>query len=248
MKTEKFSLFRAYEIKCRRFFEEGMDATFIVVGVHGFAGDKDSSMLKRLARRVTEAGGELVCFDFPSHGESPVGEDMLTTKNCIEDLARVCGHAREKYPLCKKAIFATSFGGYVSILAREQLSDFTYVLRAPAVTMPKILTETVLKIPREEFSDLGVIECGFERKMNLPFSFLTDLESQPSAESCHIDSPFLVIHGDADDVVPPEDVFTFCEKQECSVLEIIKGADHRFKNPGEIDAVIEKTMDFLENN
>lgn len=244
VKTEVFSLFRDYEIKCRVYKESDTPHT-VVIGVHGFAGDKDSSMLKRLAKAVTKEDGALICFDFPCHGESPVGEDMLTSKNCIDDLVFVCQYAEKEYAAAKKVLFATSYGGYISVLAAGLLTNFTYVLRAPAVTMPRILLETVLKVSRADFEKSGCIKCGFDRKMDLPFSFCLDLEGCPETNDIKIDNPFLVIHGDRDDIVPPEDVLDFCRNQKNACLEIIKGADHRFKNTGEADAVIEKTINFI---
>lgn len=247
MNTKSFSLFRDYEIKCRLYYTDNERPETVVVGVHGFAGDKDSSMLKKLAKAVTKEGGALICFDFPCHGKSTAAEDMLTSKNCIEDLIFVCRYAENEYKGCKKALFATSYGGYISLLAASELSDFHYVLRAPAVTMPRILLETVLKISRENFMKEKTVTCGFDRKMELPFSFCLDLEGCPEAKDAPLKRSFLVIHGDCDDIVPPDDVLDFCRCQPNAVLEIIKGADHRFKNPGEIDTVIEKTMEFLKN-
>ena len=78
MRTSYFSINRDYEIKCKMFLPNHQNMKGVIIGVHGFAGDKDSSMLEQLAQTVCLAETGLVCFDFPAHGESPVGEDMLT--------------------------------------------------------------------------------------------------------------------------------------------------------------------------
>ncbi len=245
MQINRFSITRKYEIKCKAFLPENEEPKHVIIGVHGFAGDKDSSMLKRLANTVCKSGGALICFDFPSHGESPVGEDMLTIENCKRDLLAVVEYTEGKYPKAQKSIFATSFGGYIALKCASHLCDFSLVLRAPAVTMPKILLETVLKISDEEFQRLGVVECGFERKMRLPYSFSRDLWKEESVYDITLSLPTLIIHGDCDDIVPPADVLDFVKDRENVRLEMIPGADHRFKGRGEMEKVIELTKSFL---
>lgn len=244
MQTNNFSINGKYEIKCKEFLPDG-DVRHVIIGVHGFAGDKDSSMLKNLARALCERDGALLCFDFPAHGESPEGEEMLTAENCKADLSAVIEYVFNKYPSAKKSIFATSFGGYITLLCADELHDISLVLRAPAVTMPKILLETVLKISAEDFKKAGTVVCGFERSLDLPYSFSENLNAQKSVYDSDLTIPTLIIHGDVDDIVPPADVFNFAKTQDIVKLEIIKGADHRFKNRGEIEKVIELTLDFL---
>ncbi len=245
MQINNFSITRKYEIKCKEFTPENKSARNVIIGVHGFAGDKDSSMLRKLALSVCENGGALICFDFPSHGKSPVGEDMLTIENCKNDLLAVVEYVDNKYPEAKKSIFATSFGGYISLLCAPQFDNISLVLRAPAVTMPKILLETVLKISADDFERMGAVECGFDRRLNLPYSFSKDLWQQKSVYDIKLTLPTLIIHGDMDDIVPPSDVMDFVKVQDSTKLEIIEGADHRFKNVGEMEKVIGLTKSFL---
>ena len=134
MTVSNFSLFRDYEIKCKLFAPEDGEIKQIIVGVHGFAGDKDSSMLRKLGKKLSEMGGALICFDFPCHGESPAGEDLLTVQNCIEDLSFVADHVRKNYPHAKKNIFATSFGGYISLLASE-----SFMILILSFVLPQLL-------------------------------------------------------------------------------------------------------------
>lgn len=245
MITKSFSVNREYEIKCKAFLPDNEEIDTVVIGVHGFAGDKDSSMLKKLGIALTGRSSALICFDFPCHGESPAGEETLTVENCKSDLFAVIKYVKEKYPSAKKSIFATSFGGYIALLCAPDLSGIPLVLRAPAVTMLKILLDTVLKISAENFRKAGTVRCGFERLLDLPYSFSENLNAQESVYGIKLNLPTLIIHGDLDNIVPPGDVFDFAKTQDNVNLEIINGADHRFKNRGEIEKVIDLTMDFL---
>ena len=243
MNCTEFTIRRQYDISCKLFEPETVQQ--VIIGVHGFAGDKDSSMLKMLAEACAPAGVALLCFDFPAHGKSPVAEDMLTAEHCKQDLLSVCRYAESRYPQAEKGIFATSFGGYISLLCADQLPDYRYILRAPAVTMPRLLLETVLKITAAEFAQKGSILCGFERPIRLPYAFYQELLLQEDLLQKPIQQKLLLIHGDCDDVVPLTDILQFQAAHPDLHLHIIEGADHRFKKPGQLQKIVSIATDFL---
>ena len=246
MMTEKsFDIRREYPIKCKVFFPSHESVSKVVLGVHGFAGDKESSMLFELAKGIESFEGALVCFDFPAHGESCADESKLTVENCINDLLSVAKWIDDNYPSAEKYIFATSFGGYISLLSSDGLANYKMILRAPAVTMPKVLLESVLKLTPEDFESKGSVACGFERKIQLPYSFYRNLtQYDPFAKDYFNDT--LVIHGDKDDIVPLKDVKNFVRNRENIELFVIKNADHRFKNEGEVEQIVSETIKFMD--
>ena len=79
----RFDISDDYEIKCKLFLPESGVIKRVILGVHGFAGDKESSMLSRLAESAVLAENALICFDFPEHEESAQSVDSLTIANCI---------------------------------------------------------------------------------------------------------------------------------------------------------------------
>lgn len=182
-------------------------------------------------------GVSLICFDFPAHGTSAAHEDKLTVKNCMDDLFFVAEQCRREHPYGKKYLFATSFGGYITLLCSKKLADFSIVLRAPAVTMPEHILTDLLNTTPEEFEKAGTITCGFERRICLPYSFYDELQKHKVAY-CICDDPMLIIHGDKDDVVPYRDIIDFCSNHKNAILQTVFGADHRFKNPGELEQVV----------
>lgn len=245
MRIEKFSIQREYKIICKTFMPEKANVKSVVLGVHGFAGDKESSMLNKLAEEVVASGSALICFDFPAHGESPANESELTIENCKKDLLAVVEYINKKYPNAQKSIFATSFGGYISLLCYDILAEYNYILRAPAITMPELLLSTVLRISANEFKTQGFCDCGFERKIRLPYSFYEELQLQEDLMNKDYQRPIYIIHGERDDVVPPEVVLAFANKHKNTELFWVKGADHRFKNPGEVETIVETTKRIL---
>ncbi len=245
MKTEYFSIKNQYEISCKIFLPDDGRIDNVIIGVHGFAGDKESSMLETLAATFCLHNSAVLSFDFPAHGSSHVGEEMLTINNCKNDLCTVLEYVSNEYPNASKSIFATSFGGYITLLCADKLANIPLVLRAPAITMPKVLLENVLKINANDFKTAKYIACGFERPINLPYSFYEDLMSQEVIGSKQIPLPILIIHGDCDDIVPLSDIEAFSASQSDVSLKIISGADHRFKNEGEMEAIVNLTKTFL---
>lgn len=246
MRIERFSIRREYEIICKMFIPEKAGVESVIIGVHGFAGDKESSMLNKLAEEVVDGGAALICFDFSAHGESPVNESEFTVENCKKDLLAVAEYINKEFPNTQKSIFATSFGGYISLLCYDMLIEFNYILRSPAITMPELLLNTVLKISADEFKIQGFCNCGFERKIRLPYSFYTELQLQENLMNRDYQRPIYIFHGDRDDIVPPEVVMAFASKHKYTELVWVKGADHRFKNLGEVETIVVKTKQILD--
>ena len=58
----------------------------------------------------------------------------------------------------------------------------------------------------------------------------------------------LVMHGDADEVVPPKDVRRFCDQFPQMDLHVIPGCDHGFTAPGAHEEMCRLAMDFLQEN
>lgn len=230
-----------YPIPCKSFFSEGK-VKKIVIGVHGFAGDKDSSVLYTLAEHLVKNEGALICFDFPSHGKSEALDSSLRVENCMQDLLDVAEYARENYPQKEYGIFATSFGGYITLLCSAKLKDFKKVLRAPAVTMAKSFIEKIIPVSKDEFFEQKGALCGFDRKMFVSSLFYNDLLKYkvqfPEEE-------ILIIHGTEDEIIPYEAIRKFASDNAKIKLVTVYGADHRFKKEGELEQIIENTMNWL---
>jgi alpha/beta superfamily hydrolase len=160
-------------------------------------------------------------------------------------LLAVAEYVSEQYPYANKGVFATSFGGFITLLCADQLGNIPLVLRSPAVTMPKVLLENVLKVSAEDFRIKETILCGFERPIHLPYTFYKNLSAQETLTSKRMIVPMLVIHGQCDDVVPLSDVQAFADTQNNIALQILPGADHRFKKPGEMETILNLTERFL---
>lgn len=250
--------------------------------LHGFAGDKYSTVIEAVAEDRCRAGFRCVTFDWPGHGDSAADSSMLTIENCLADLdavvKRLCPDRAAGTSAPPAAVpsgtsaplfcFATSFGGYLAMLDyRRHPEHFDRILlRSPALRMGKVLRRFLDEDHMRRFQDGEALDFGFDRPLFLHCAFLTDLEtpehdafrpldgicrapaSAAPAEVSDRDSavpmpaaaaaPIAIIHGDADDVVPVTDSIRFAEENHLPV-RIVKGADHRYKKPGELEQIIE---------
>lgn len=209
----------------------------VILGVHGFCGDMESSALTMLAEAMALRDGTLLCFDFPAHGNSPADGEAFTLENCESDLLAAAEHVRRRFPCADYGLFATSFGGYMALLCADALPDFRMALRAPAVPFAEVLLRNVLRISREAFARAGRVTCGFERKLEVSFEAYRRFE-EAEIRSRVYRRPLLVFHGTADDVVPYEQIHAFCARQPNARLVTIPGGDHRFKRPGDMERVV----------
>ena len=216
----------------------------VILGVHGFCGDMESSAMTMLAQAIIPHDVAMLCFDVPAHGSSPVDGNSFTLDDCKSDFLTVAEHIRCTYPQADYGLFATSFGGYIALLCAEDIPEFRMALRAPAVPFADVLLKNVLCISRDEFERKGTVTCGFERKIDISFAAysqfaLNDIRTQVYRR------PMLVFHGTRDEVVPYDQISDFCARQPNARLVTIKNGDHRFKHSGDMYCVISEAVTYF---
>ena len=267
MKPQHFTIPgpNGYEISCMEWLPsaagEFSGPLPTLLCLHGFAGDKYSTVIEAVAKDRCRAGFRCVTFDWPGHGDSTADSSMLTIENCLADLDAVVKHLRPASAAASSGTsaaaavsssgtpaplfcFATSFGGYLAMLDyRRHPEHFDRILlRSPALRMGKVLRSFLDEDHMRRFRDGEALNFGFDRPLFLHDDFLADLETPDHDAFLTLDgigcSPIAIIHGDADDVVPVTDSLRFAEDNHLPI-RIVKGADHRYKKPGELEQIIE---------
>lgn len=212
------------------------EAKRVIVALHGFGGDKDSSAIRRLAEAAENT--VTVAFDFPAHGDSTAADSELLVENCIADFISVNSFAREKYPDADMCYFATSFGGYILLLSEAHIaSDAKVVLRAPAVRMDETFLSVICNCTEAELSCAGGAVCGFERKINVSYDYYVGLKNNCAMDKA-VGREMLVIYGDRDDVVDASHIAEFIELHPKARLLLVENADHRFKGKGQLEKIV----------
>lgn len=218
----------------------------VVLGVHGFAGSKDDAIQRDLAEEMALFGAAAIRFDFPAHGENP--EKELTLRGCVETLVAVARYAREEYPavpdLC---LFATGFGAYVTLIALPELLKLPgrvkLVLQTPSVRMDRTLL-AMMGLTSQTLWAMDRYTLPTPRPLTVTYRFYEELASHSTMAEVPI--PMLILHGQRDAYVAPEDLRMFYDLNDRAELVIFPGVTHQFLEPGAWDMVVDLTRDWFD--
>ena len=222
MMTDREIRNRANE-KLDHTFHPGVRADALVILAHGVTGNKDRPHLIALAEGLSARGWPCLRISYSGNGESEGRfEDSCITKE-IGDLQAVLDAIPHTTQV---AYVGHSMGGAVGVLtaARD--------LRIKVLVSLAGMTHTAAFVERE-FGEVTPGKGLMWEDENFPLSeiYVNDLKSIGDTLSAAeaVIQPWLLIHGDADDLVPLQDgrdafLAATCEKKW---LEI-SGAGHSF--------------------
>ncbi len=220
----------------------------ILLCVRGFGGGAYSTVVELIAREMKKIGIGTFSFTWPAHGHSDASGDMLTVENCLADMEDVMGELKRLYPDKSFSCFATSFGGYMTVLYHQKYPEAfrKIILRSPAVKMADVLLDFMNDAQREAFFTGKKLDFGFDaHSLILGKKYYESLLNHPVYDMI-VNRPdrFVIIQGDADEIVSPADVRTFAAKNGIPV-RWVSGADHQYTNPGGLMAVLSATAEIM---
>jgi fermentation-respiration switch protein FrsA (DUF1100 family) len=188
-----------------------------VVASHGLLSNKDSDKYVALGERLSEEGIALLRFDFRGCGESEgtLAESTLTGR--IDDLGAAIEFARSYRGLGKRmGLLGSSLGGYISLVK----SALNPEVRAVVTWATPFHLDGI----ESQKDAAGMPILGEPFFADLPNHRLLPLLSKVT--NC------LVIHGQADELVPVDQAWEiFNSLGTYKEIRILEGADHRLTNP-----------------
>jgi alpha/beta superfamily hydrolase len=214
---------------------------------HGMESAKNSEKLIFLAQSLAERGVLALRFDFRYVGDSSGKFADITYSGEVEDLQAAYGFVQ-----CRQAgktvIFGSSMGGTVALLFAAEKADDASVAAVVTLAAPghpenfpkRVLTSKQLHSWRER----GYITYHGQR---LNVSLLDDLEQlDVPAAARRIRCPVLILHGDADEVVPVAEAHElYGILTSPKRLSIFKETDHRFSNQLIMRQAMTETLNWL---
>ncbi len=236
-------------IRCKIYCRDIHNIKRIVVFGHGFGGHKDTRACARFAEQTISKykTTAVLAFDWPCHGND--ARNKLTLTDCDTYLTLVLAHIQKTWQTEDIYYYGTSFGGYLVLkYISEHGSPFRKIaLRCPAVSIYDSLMNTIMteenKLLIEKGKDALV---GFDRLVKINKSYLAELKANDIREREFLDfaDDLLIIHGTEDEIIPYRDAVEFAEN---NVIELIaaEGADHRFRNPKQIDLAHAEILKFF---
>lgn len=206
---------------------------FQLLVAHGFRGRKENSgRIHVFAEMITNlAGGSLLAFDFTGSGQSEGCFAEMTLSSQIQDLIAVIKYStsRDNTPLI---ILGRSFGGSTALAAG---AGHPMVSGIALWSAPVLMERTFDRLYPHEMEQLRrgqkttvADELG---NFSLLPSFANDLNQHDFTKYLQaINCPVLVVQGEADEVVDPENAM-FIKKHSATDAEVhlIPAAGHRFE-------------------
>ena len=220
-----------------------------IIGIHGFCGHKDNSVLADLAEEMGIFGTAMVRFDFPAHGDSPATTWGLSLERCVDALLAVANWVQQKYPDVEVGIFAVGYGAFVSLVVMDELKGMFDRMKLVLLSPDLHMAQTLLNLSKqteESFHKLGRIIMGSatKRPVEVSYSFYKEVQDQMVYQNYHL--PMLLMRAEKDKLIPMSYLEPFCRFNPRSKLVMIPGADYQFRGEGQWDMVVDLTRDWFE--
>ena len=202
----------------------------LVIFLHGFTSSKDRPHNVACCRAMREAGFFTMRADLYGHGESGGEFKKHTLYKWLSNTLALIDDVRKMDRVEEIWLSGHSQGGLAAALAAGMEPDRVrgLILRAPAFMIPRAAREGNMlgrcfdpeRIPDEfEVGEGLVLEGNYIRAAQT-------IRAEEAID--RFPGPVLLIHGDADDVVPPEDSRAAARRYRRCRLEIIPGETHHF--------------------
>ncbi len=236
------------QISCKFSQPEDGQIRRLVMGVHGLCGSASEDIQAAIAEEMEMFYAAVLRFDFPAHGDSPMGSEAFTLQNCRDTLLAAAKWLRGEFPQVEDlCIFATGFGAYITLLELENLIAMPGKVKLVVQTPSVMFHESMLAmkgITRPTLEALGKITYKLERPLEVRYQFYEEARENIVLTTQPI--PMLILHGEEDAFIPMEYIRHFRRINEGSPLVIIPGASHRFLESGAWDMVLDLTRDWFE--
>lgn len=217
-------------------------AYWIVLLGHGVTGNKDRPIIVETAKALNAAGFDTLRFSYAGNGDSEGDFRDATISKEADDLDAVITAASAQY--ANIAYIGHSMGGAVGLLQASRDPR----IKALVSIAGMVDTQAFAK---EEFGALTPDKDVMWEEPDFPLSsaYMTDLcETHKDLKDriSSVKAPWLLVHGDEDDIVLPKDSETVISlKPTDTTLEIIKGANHVFDDPAKMSLLTQKISSWL---
>ena len=221
-------------------FHEGeRGAKNIVVLGHGVTGNKDRPFIVALAEGLAAVGIPALRFSFSGNGASAGRFIDSTISKEVDDLCVVLDRLND-YTIC---YVGHSMGGAVGVLRASEDSRIQLLVSLAGMVHTKAFAQ-------REFGDVTPDEGFMWDEPDCPLSqaYMDDLTQINTVvdRAPQITVPWLLVHGDEDDVVPIEDSHDILEGVDGQAqLITLEGANHVFSDEY-TPVMVEKVVAWLK--
>jgi len=223
---------------------------------HGFTGQKSEAhrLFVYVATALCRAGYVVLRFDFRGSGDSDGEFEDMTVPEEVSDAVQALAFLSERESVNSEmmGVIGLSMGGRVAAIlaSKDRRVKFVVLYSAALTPLRQRFLEGLDKgsLDRLENGEAVMISNGWYLKK----PFFETLDTPVPLEVMNmITAPILIVHGDADEVVPQEGaqrgyevVKSLNSKNE---LYVVKGGNHVFSRREHTQEVTEKTLEWLRH-
>ena len=213
----------------------------LAIVLHGFGSTKDKPHTVAVCRTLREEGFATLRSDLYGHGESGGEFRNHTLYKWISNTLAMIDYARSLDFVTEIYLSGHSQGGLAAALAGGMAPDLVkgLILRAPAFMIPRCAREgSMLGFTFDPMHIPDEIEVTDGLALDGNYLRVAQTIRAEDAVS-RFPGPVLLIHGEADDVVPPEDSREAARRYRNCRLVLIPGETHHFdRSPEQTEAAI----------
>ncbi|MCY4626790.1 MAG: alpha/beta fold hydrolase [Acidobacteria bacterium] len=199
--------------------------------LHGLGSDRKGAKALRIRDHLFGRGPGFVALDFTGHGDSGGDCHGLSLARNLDDIGRAVSFVREEAPAATPILVGSSMGGIAALwyAALNPGAIHRVFAIAPAFLMAARFTASLSSAARRDWGDRGFLSVAIgDRDLEIGWGMVTDEDAYPMERlAADLRTPSLLIHGDADAVVPPQLSREFAGSCSAADLVEIEGGDHR---------------------
>ncbi len=211
------------------------DIAPVVIVLHGWGGN--SSLMLPLARHIHEGGFHALFVDARNHGLSE-HDSFSSMPRFAEDLEVAIQWARGRDDVSSIGVLGHSVGAGASILSASNGSPIDALVSVSSFAHPGEVMREQMKIPRPV---LVVLLEVVQRTIGYRFD-----DFAPRVRVGMVDVPLLLVHGDADDVVPVSNLYEIAEAHGTAQVVIVPGGGHSDLKP--FEPYVADIVSFFDTN
>lgn len=199
--------------------------------LHGLGSDRSGSKAARFREWVVSRGHGFLSFDFTGHGESGGDCRGLTLSRNLEDADRAVEFVRAERPGAEVVLIGSSMGGIAALwyaaLHPEAVAQVFAI--APAFGMTARFAASLSQAERTDWARRGFYPVPIgEGVLEFGWGAVADERNYPDDRlAAALKTPALLLHGDADAVVPVGLSRDFAASAPAADLVEIAEGDHR---------------------
>lgn len=231
-----------------KLFSPESETKSCVIFCHGLFSTKDGYKITRLSEGIVRAGFALFTFDFSCVGESDGNMEELSIFQEILDLESAVSFCKEK-GFEKLHLFGSSMGALVCLMhAKNNDESIASVsLIAPPLDLRELYEKAASIDNLETLADDGKTRLDGVMLNNSFFKEALAIFPKEAAKSISV--PVLIIHGEKDDVVDPENAYRLMRLFKGNrTLIIIGDGDHNLTRPEDIQIIQRELLHHLIKN